>query len=79
MIVRLNVLNPSGIDRILRVGGVVVFDDGNYPSIIRLCSFIENNRAYTRIGQVPAKGKARCVAFRKDANDERKFNSYYEF
>lgn len=67
------------VDRILRVGGVIVFDDANYPSIAKLCRFIEANRAYTRIGQVPDSGLARSVAFRKDAMDDRDFRHFSDF
>lgn len=66
-------------DRILRVGGVIVFDDVNYPSIAKLCRFVESNRAYTRISQLPASGLARCAAFRKDAVDERHFRHFRDF
>jgi predicted O-methyltransferase YrrM len=34
------------IDQMLRVGGVVVFDDVGYPSIRRACDFIVTNRDY---------------------------------
>jgi predicted O-methyltransferase YrrM len=35
------------IDRILRVGGVIAFDDAEWPSLHKLCRFIVTNRAYT--------------------------------
>ena len=34
------------IDRLLKVGGVVVFDDLLYPSVHRVCRYIITNRAY---------------------------------
>ncbi|MCA1565454.1 MAG: class I SAM-dependent methyltransferase [Acidobacteria bacterium] len=57
------------IDLMLRVGGVVVFDDVNYyhyPSVRKLCRYVITNRAYTVVGGDPttlnAKGKAMHVA-----------------
>ena len=35
------------IDRLLRVGGVVVFDDANWESIRKVCRYIVTNRSYT--------------------------------
>lgn len=35
------------IDKLLRVGGVVVLDDGDLPSIRKLCRFILTNRSYS--------------------------------
>ena len=34
------------IDKMLRVGGIVVLDDTNWPSIRKLCRYILANRAY---------------------------------
>ncbi|MCX6901546.1 MAG: class I SAM-dependent methyltransferase [Verrucomicrobia bacterium] len=34
------------VDQMLRVGGIVVMDDANWPSVRRLCRFIAINRAY---------------------------------
>ena len=34
------------VDRLLRPGGVVVFDDVHYPSVRRVCQFLVRNRAY---------------------------------
>lgn len=34
------------IDKLLREGGVVVFDDANYPSIRKVCRYAVTNRAY---------------------------------
>jgi len=34
------------IDRLLNVGGVVVLDDANWPSVRKLCRFIATNRGY---------------------------------
>lgn len=35
------------IDRMLRVGGIVVFDDTNWPSVEKACRFILSNRNYS--------------------------------
>jgi predicted O-methyltransferase YrrM len=37
------------IDRLLRIGGLIVFDDALYPSIRKVCRYIATNRAYTVI------------------------------
>jgi predicted O-methyltransferase YrrM len=34
------------IDRMLEVGGIVVFDDVGYPAIRRICEFVLANRSY---------------------------------
>jgi hypothetical protein len=34
------------IDRLLRVGGIVVFDDASMPAIHRICRYIATNRQY---------------------------------
>jgi predicted O-methyltransferase YrrM len=38
------------IDKMLNVGGVIIFDDINYPSIRKLCRFILRNLPYSAIG-----------------------------
>ena len=38
------------IDRLLRVGGVVSFDDCTFPQIHHICRFIATNRAYRTYG-----------------------------
>ena len=35
------------IDKMLKVGGIVVLDDGNMPSIRKLCRFIATNLSYS--------------------------------
>lgn len=35
------------VDRILRPGGIVAFDDSNWPSVRKALRFIRTNRAYT--------------------------------
>lgn len=34
------------IDRLLRVGGVVVFDDANWPAVRKVCRYVRSNRSY---------------------------------
>ena len=39
------------IDKILRVGGIIAFDDTRYPSIRKLCRYIATNHAYAVLPQ----------------------------
>jgi len=34
------------LDRMLKVGGVIVFDDANWPSVRKACRYVVANRAY---------------------------------
>jgi predicted O-methyltransferase YrrM len=38
------------IDRMLKVGGVVAFDDANWPAIRKVCRFVKTNMKYSVIG-----------------------------
>jgi predicted O-methyltransferase YrrM len=38
------------IDRMLNVGGVVAFDDANWPAIRKVCRFVKTNLAYSVVG-----------------------------
>jgi hypothetical protein len=38
------------IDKLLRVGGIIVFDDIGYPSIRKLCRHILTNLRYSAVG-----------------------------
>jgi hypothetical protein len=38
------------IDRMLKVGGVVAFDDANLPAIRKVCRFVKTNMEYSVIG-----------------------------
>jgi predicted O-methyltransferase YrrM len=38
------------VDRMLRVGGIVAFDDAGWPSVRKVCRFIATNRAYSVAG-----------------------------
>jgi len=40
------------IDQMLNIGGVVAFDDTNWPSIRKVCRFIATNRSYSVLGSV---------------------------
>ena len=42
------------IDRLLRVGGVVVFDDANWKSIRKVCRYILTNRSYIVFSSPPS-------------------------
>lgn len=106
------------IDRLLNVGGVVVIDDTNWPSIRKVCRFIVTNRSYSvfrcltnteyelswkrrllkqaaqiyrpvrwllkpeyvnpdfDLGLVP---QTRCIAFKKEAEDKRRWDFHREF
>lgn len=35
------------IDRILRIGGVIAFDDASMPGVRKVCRFVANNRRYS--------------------------------
>jgi predicted O-methyltransferase YrrM len=51
------------IDRILKVGGVVVFDDVNYPSIRKIVRYIVTNFPYSPLGpKVDAESMIKRVA-----------------
>ena len=38
------------IDRMLKVGGVVAFDDSNLPAIRKVCRFVKTNLEYSVVG-----------------------------
>ncbi len=41
------------IDRILRIGGVIAFDDASMPGVIKVLRFIVRNRRYTVFRSIP--------------------------
>lgn len=41
------------VDKILRVGGIVIIDDSDWDAIRKVCSFISTNTAYKFIGGSP--------------------------
>jgi len=108
------------IDRMLRVGGIVAFDDVGWPSVRKVCRFIATNRAYSVVGTNGAESwkrrtiarllrtravkrllrtrplamccspeilhpdwelgiRGRCVAFRKEKHDDRRWDHFSEF
>jgi predicted O-methyltransferase YrrM len=44
------------VDRILNVGGIIAFDDCNWPSIRQVCRFIATNRPYRVVGATAGGG-----------------------
>jgi predicted O-methyltransferase YrrM len=51
------------VDHLLRVGGIVVFDDCNWPAIRKACRFVATNRAYSAVDAiVPPPSRKRRVA-----------------
>lgn len=38
------------IDRMLNVGGVVAFDDADWPAVRKVCRFVRSNLAYSLVG-----------------------------
>jgi predicted O-methyltransferase YrrM len=38
------------VDRMLKVGGVVAFDDADWPAVRKVCRFVKNNLAYSLLG-----------------------------
>jgi predicted O-methyltransferase YrrM len=49
------------IDRLLRVGGVVAFDDASWPAIHRVCRYIATNRQYRFCGEVGGRKSKRLA------------------
>jgi predicted O-methyltransferase YrrM len=39
------------IDRMLKVGGIVVFDDATWPAVRKVCRFVRTNLAYAVVGR----------------------------
>ncbi len=102
------------IDRMLKVGGVVAFDDADWPAIRKVCRFVKTNLKYSVLGsdgsdaQLSLKHRllrrvirrrpfrqflkhevnapdlsagltGSCIAFRKDAHDNRRWDHFAEF
>ena len=44
------------IDKLLNVGGIIVFDDTGYSSIRKVCRYVLTNMRYTSVGPSPSKG-----------------------
>lgn len=63
------------LDQMLRVGGIIAFDDKWMPSIRTVASFIEANRSYK-----PVRHKARNMfVFEKLADDSREWDHFVPF
>lgn len=56
------------IDRMLRVGGVVAFDDVQFPSIRRLCRFVLKNRNYSVYSNVESRVPSKTTLKHKILN-----------
>jgi predicted O-methyltransferase YrrM len=102
------------IDRMLNVGGVVAFDDADWPAIRKVCRFVRTNLTYSVLrayrpylelslkrrllerllrlrpfrGLLPPELMApdwriglagSCIAFRKDADDIRRWDHFEDF
>jgi predicted O-methyltransferase YrrM len=62
-------------DRMLDVGGVVVFHDTWMPAIAQVADFVRTNRAYEPLGG----GDAAMVALRKLRDDDRAWDFHRDF
>lgn len=67
------------VDLMLEIGGLVVFDDVDFPSLKKLCSFIEANRSYEHVMNLEDLGELRAKAYRKKAHDSRDFTFHRDF
>ncbi len=105
------------IDRMLKVGGIMIFDDTDVPPVHKVCRFVATNRAYRVVGstgempydkfsvkrrfiQAITRRSSRirelfrpeirqtdrelglvgsCIAFRKEANDDRTWDFDRDF
>jgi predicted O-methyltransferase YrrM len=50
------------IDKMLSIGGHVVFDDANYPSIHRVCRYVLTNLPYVSIEQTGLSVRSRVIS-----------------
>lgn len=53
------------VDKILKVGGIVILDDSDWPAVHKVCSFISNNLSYKFIG-----GSAQRSYLKKNSSDK---------
>lgn len=67
-------------DKILNVGGIIVFDDMWMPSIRKVSRFIERNMSYEKL-PAPKRllKRSRVSAFRKLADDSRDWTHFVNF
>jgi predicted O-methyltransferase YrrM len=63
------------IDRIMDVGGVVVFHDTWMPAVAEAVAYVETNRAYSRLEA----GDAAMTALRKTGEDDRQWDFHEDF
>lgn len=63
------------IDRMLDVGGVVVFHDTWMPAVAQAVAFVRRNRAYAPVEA----GDAAMEALRKSGEDDREWDFHQEF
>ncbi|MEO8666503.1 MAG: class I SAM-dependent methyltransferase [Ignavibacteria bacterium] len=45
------------VDKLLKIGGIVIMDDADWPAIRKVCSFISKNRAYKLFGTTVKRSK----------------------
>lgn len=68
--------------RLLGIGGYLVIDDANFPSIARVIRYLENYPCYQRHGSVkiaPANDISSLVALQKRTEDLRPWNWHVDF
>jgi len=68
--------------RLLDVGGYLVIDDANFPSISKVIRYLENYPCYQRVGSVkidPGSERSSLVALQKRTEDLRPWNWYADF
>ena len=65
------------INRMLDLGGVVVFDDAQFPAVRRVIKYVSNYPAY-RIVETPPPLRT-MVALSKVAEDQRRWDWYADF
>lgn len=62
-------------DQVLRLGGLILFDDIWMPSVQSACSFVERNRSYERVPSTAGN----VSVFRKLQNDVRNWQHFVPF
>lgn len=81
------------LNRMMKVGGIIVFDDILLPSIQKLCAYICGYPCYrelpfpaeflqrreVRVRRMMQSPLSRLIAFQKTAEDTRPWNWYHEF
>jgi len=72
------------VNLMLDVGGMVILDDTDFPSVSRLVQHVSTYPAYQVFAVVPYPGATRpdcstCMAFRKIAEDNRRWDWHVDF